>query len=256
MSRIDSIIDELPNIVSGTFFVVNESNRFVVDKINYHSLETCQGHLQISNLYFSYPNSPPLFSNFSLEVKPGERVGIMGQTGKGKTSLLKLFLRFYKPNEGVLYLDGKDIQTLNPDDVRKNICYINQRTSLFHTSIAKNISYGTTASEEDVYLILKKYNLLQVFHPDLSDDRACLSLQVQTNGSNISMGMQKVIFLVRGMLSKAPIYFIDEPFTSIDQATRSFVQHMIDVETRGKTVLVITHDTKGLDEVLDRMISL
>jgi ABC-type transport system involved in cytochrome bd biosynthesis fused ATPase/permease subunit len=79
---------------------------------------------------------------------------------------------------------------------------------------------------------------------------------IEHNGSNMSMGMQKVIFLTRGILKKAPIYFIDEPFTSIDHHTRLLVQHMIDVETKGKTVIIITHDIEDLDHILDRIIPL
>jgi ABC-type multidrug transport system fused ATPase/permease subunit len=256
VSRIDTVIDELTIHINNGVFVLNESRKYQLEKEEFNLIHYIKGELEVKNLTFSYDSTRNVFKDFSLKIKSGERIGILGQTGTGKSTLLKLFLRFYKIQPGVLFIDGVDIKTLNPDDIRQNICYINQRTILFNNTIAENIRYGSTATTEDVYTFLKKYNLLSVFHPDEVNDKKCLTLEVQSNGSNISLGMQKVIFLVRGMLQNAPIYFIDEPFTSIDKHTRKLVQNMIDLETKGKTVIIITHDTEGLDQIIDRFINL
>ncbi len=256
-SRVDSVIDELPNTLNKIFNLKNESHLYEFTSLETNPCPAVKGHIEIKNVSFAYKSQPNILTQFSLEIKPGERIGITGKTGSGKSTLIKLLLRFYSPKEGVLLLDGKDIQELNPDDIRKHMYYINQKTMLFNDTILENIRYGTQVSDTDVYDFLKTYNLLTVFQKESGDtDTNCLSLMVNTNGSNISMGMQKVIFLVRGMLNRAPIYFIDEPFTSIDGNTRNAVQHMIDVETKGKTVLIITHDINGLDTILDRIIPL
>lgn len=254
-ARIDSILEMLPTQLNKTFDLKLESSHYETNSIAYESISSTKGHLEVKNLTFAYKSSPTnkIFDNYSIEIKPGERVGITGKTGTGKSTLLKLFLRFYEPLDGVLLLDGKDIQTINPDDIRKHLYYINQKTMLFDDTILENIRYGTTKTEEEVYSILTRYNLLNVFQ---SNEPKILNRMVQTNGSNISMGMQKVIFLVRGMLQDVPVYFIDEPFTSIDENTRNSVQEMIDKETKGKTVVIITHDIKKLDTILDRIIPL
>ena len=124
---------------------------------------------------------------------------------------------------------------------------------LFNDTLLNNLRYGTMCTEEEVVAMLKKYDLESVFN-QRGDD--WLYTPVETNGSNISMGMQKVIFLVRGMLHKAPLYLIDEPFTSIDAHSRSKVLRLMAEETRGKTVLIITHDHEGLDQLLDETIVL
>lgn len=256
-ARIDNIIDRLPDVLTNAFYVRAESQRFLSIPETYERVDKAVGHLVVKDLSFSYPSSTnKIFDQFQLEIHPGERIAITGKTGSGKSTLLKLFLRFYKPHQGTLLLDGKDIQTLDPDDIRKHMYYINQKTMLFHESILNNIRYGTNATEEEVYSLLQNYQLLPIFYKESIPEQDCLSVMIEHNGSNMSMGMQKVIFLTRGILKKAPIYFIDEPFTSIDHHTRLLVQHMIDVETKGKTVIIITHDIEDLNHILDRIIPL
>jgi ABC-type multidrug transport system fused ATPase/permease subunit len=255
-ARVDSVIDEIPITLSKIFTLKNDAHLYEFNSLVTTPCPCVKGHIKIKNVSFSYKSLNNVLTNFSLEIKPGERIAIMGKTGTGKSTLVKLLLRFYRPHEGALFLDGKDIQELDPDDIRKNLYYINQKTMLFNDTILENIRYGTKSSDAEIYEFLKTYNLLTVFHPESESDTKCLSLIVNTNGSNISMGMQKVIFLVRGMLTKAPVFLIDEPFTSIDKETRHSVLHMINIETKGKTVLVITHDINGLDTILDRIIPL
>lgn len=255
--RIDSIVDRLPEVLTNVFYIQSESERFLSNPITYQKVDNTIGHLSVKDLSFSYPSSSnKIFDKFNLEIKNGERIAITGQTGSGKSTLLKLFLRFFNPNSGTLLLDGKDIQTLDPDDIRRHIYYINQKTTLFNESILYNIKYGSNATDEQIYSLLNTYQLLHIFYKESVPEHECLSVMVEHNGSNISMGMQKVIFLVRGILQKAPIYFIDEPFTSIDDHTRKLVQHMINIETKGKTVIIITHDILDLDKFLDRIIPL
>jgi ABC-type multidrug transport system fused ATPase/permease subunit len=257
ITRVDSMLEILPNNIMKLFDINDTSKSYITNTNHFESYPNIIGHLEIKDITFFYKSNPhhKIFDHYSLEIKQVERICMIGQTGKGKSTLVKLFLRFYEAQEGDIFIDGKNIKLIDPDDIRKNIYYINQKTVLFNDSILENLRYGTNISEEDVYSFLKKYDLFKVFEKvDTSDN--CLSFMIDNNGSTISMGMQKVIFLVRGMLQNVPVYFIDEPFTSIDEDTRDCVQNMIDKETKGKTVLIITHDVKGLDTILDRMISL
>jgi len=203
-----------------------------------------QGNIKIDDITFKYKDKP-IFENFSLDIKKGDRIGIIGETGRGKTTLMKLILNFYKPEKGNIYLDGMNVNEIDADDVRKNINYINQRTTLFNDTILNNMRYGNDSSDTDVIDFLKKY--------DLKYD---LNTIVEKNGTNISLGMQKIIFLVRGLLKNCNVFILDEPFSSIDQNTRKNVLRMIDETTRGRTVIVITHDIDGLNTILDRIVSM
>jgi ATP-binding cassette subfamily B protein len=168
---------------------------------------------------------------------------------------MKLLLGFYKPQEGKILLDGKNINTINPSDLRKNINYINQKTLLFKDSILNNMKYGNNKTDSDVINFLKKYNLLYIFKDCKKSPDTCLNNIIEINGTNISLGMQKIIFLVRGIMKQTPVYVFDEPLTSIDPSTRQNVINMIDKETKGKTVIIITHDNE-IGKIVNRQINL
>jgi len=157
-------------------------------------------------------------------------------------------LGFNTVEGGNIYLDGMNVNELDVDDIRHQINYVNQRTTLFNDTILNNMRYGNRATDEEVIDVLERHNLHRIF-PDLS-------MLVEKNGVNVSMGMQKVIFLVRGLLKKCSLVILDEPFSSIDPVTRQNVLKLIDEMTKGKTLIVITHDMDGLESILDRFVTL
>lgn len=247
-TRIDGTIDELTLNVNKVVNIQRDADNFMSEKVDYQPTTFISGNIQIKDISFGYDQKRTLFDNFSMEIKQGERVGIIGKTGSGKSTLLKLLLRLHKPNKGSILIDGKDIKTIDPDDLRRNMYYVNQRTALFHDTILNNMKYGTDATDEEVLHLLSRYELSSVFPDDNQ-----LSTMVISNGSNISLGMQKVIFLVRAVLRNPSVYLIDEPLTSIDAETRHAVCRLLDEKTKGKTVVIITHDTEGLEAMLDRI---
>jgi ATP-binding cassette subfamily B protein len=211
-------------------------------------LSNFQGNIKIDDISFKYGNSPYLFKDFSLDINRGERIGIIGQTGKGKSTLVKILLDFYKIEKGNIYLDGINYKDICLEDIRKNIHYINQKTILFNDTIYNNMKYGNNETDESILQFLKKYELDSIFYD--------LNKKIEKNGSMISMGMQKVIFLVRGILQKCAVLIFDEPFSGIDQNTRRLVLRMIDIETKNKTIIIITHDLEGIENILDKIIKL
>lgn len=210
-----------------------------------------RGNIRFDGISFRY-NDVYVFKDFSLDIHQGQRIGILGKTGKGKSTLMKLLLNFYPLESGAILLDGKELKEWDVDEVRSQVNYVNQKTNLFNDTILNNMRYGNDATDEEVLRVLLDYDLLKVFGPDVT----ALDKVVEKNGANISMGMQKTIFLVRGVLKDCSVFVFDEPFSGIDQRTRESVLRMIDERTKGKTVLVITHDRAGLETILDKMIEL
>lgn len=251
LSTIEGLIEDIPFIIM-TIGNINHAEPFLENvlktQIRESYIPNFEGNIKFDNISFKYENSPYLFENFSLDIKKGERIAIIGQTGKGKSTLVKILLDFYNINKGNIYLDGVNYKDIPIEDIRKNIHYINQKTILFNDTILNNMKYGNDKTDEDIINFLRKYKLDHIFYD--------LNKIIEKNGSMISMGMQKVIFLVRGILKNSPVIIFDEPFSGIDQNTRKLVLHMIDEETKGKTVIIITHDLEGIENIIDKIIEL
>jgi ABC-type multidrug transport system fused ATPase/permease subunit len=221
------------------------------------NLSNYNGSITFNNVSFSYkPEASKIFDNLSLTINPGDRIAIVSKSGSGKTTMMKLILSFYKPNGGTILLDGKNVNDIDPKEIRQKINYINQRTLLFQDTIMNNMKYGNTKTDEEIVSFLAKYDLLHIFRDCDKSPNTCLNAMVENNGTNISLGMQKIIFLVRGILKDdSTVYIFDEPLTSLDPSTRMKVLTMIKNETKGKTLLIITHD-KEVETIVDRMINL
>ena len=213
--------------------------------------------LEFRGVTFRYnETSPYILDDFSMKVKAGERVALVGQSGFGKTTTMKLLLGFYSIEKGEILINNVDINTIYLDDLRSRINYVNQKTLLLNDTVIANMQYGNQKSPEEIVDFLKKYNLLSIFCDSTISPTVCLDRIVERNGSNISLGMQKIIFLVRGILKdNVAVYVFDEPLTSVDPGTRRNVIRMLKEETGNKTVLIITHDQE-VEEIVDRVIKL
>jgi ATP-binding cassette subfamily B multidrug efflux pump len=262
ISTIETIAEDIPFYMM-TLGNVRYAEPFLENAIFSNTREKYipqfQGNIVFDRVSFRYNKDDPknILDDFSLTIKKGERIGIMGQTGKGKSTIIKLLLQFYKPDKGTIYLDGMNSNDINVDDIRKNINYINQKTVLFNDTIIANMKYGNDSTDKEIISLLLEYDLLHVFTKDKDEmSESILSTMVEKNGANISTGMQKVIFIVRGILKKCKVIIFDEPFSGIDQDTRQNVLRLIDENTKGKTTIVITHDFGGLENILDNMIEL
>ena len=228
-----------------------------------YQLENFKGNISIQNIWFRYPSSviatdeEPryILKDFTLDIPAKSKVAIVARSGSGKTTLMKLLLNFYSPEKGKILLDNIDLKDIDPISVRKNINYINQRTLLIKDTIMNNMKYGNDKSDEEVVQILNKYNLLKIFNPPENKPESCLQNMVEKNGINISMGMQKVIFLVRGILREGVVFIFDEPLTSIDSNTRNSVLNMIRDNTADKTLIIITHDME-VAKIVDRVVNI
>ena len=199
-------------------------------------------------------NDKMILRSLCLELKAGERIALTGQSGSGKSTLVKLVLGFMKLTSGKIFIDGIDVATLSIRDVRTHIHYINQRTHLFEETILNNMMYGTTATREDIINVLTAYDLWSIFDESGQASISSIERPVVLHGSNLSLGMQKVIIMIRGLFHPCSILFIDEPFTSLDQMTRTKMLRLIDHQTKGKTLCIITHDMDGIEQIVDRVV--
>ena len=225
---------------------------------NVSKLTKIKGTIDFNGIWFRYNTKDDRYvlKDFSLHIKEGSKIAIVSQSGYGKTTSMKLLLGFYKPEKGTILLDGININDFALNQLRTYINYVNQKTFLFHDTIMNNIKYGNTKSSQEIIDFLNKNQLLSIFCDGSSTAEQCLNKMVEKNGTNISMGMQKVIFLVRGILKdNTAVYIFDEPLTSIDPSTRQKVLNMIKNETVGKTVIIITHDTE-VSKIVDQTINL
>lgn len=216
-----------------------------------------QGNITLKNLNFSYlEGKSPIFDNFNLTIKKGDKVAVFGESGSGKTTLMKILLRLYPVKRNMVYLDGVDINDYDIGLLREKINYVNQRTLLFNSTILDNIAYGNGSSEKEIKQMINKYDLGSVFiNLDSGKDMGIHSSS-GVNGNNLSHGMQKVTMLLRGILKKnTSVYIFDEPLSGLDQITREKVVKMINNETKGKTVIIITHD-KEILKLTDQVVYL
>lgn len=211
------------------------------------------GHIEFKNVKYRYDksNNEFLFDGLNLDISGGKKVGLIGRSGSGKSTLMKMLIGLYKPEEGEIKIDGVNIQDMDFQYLRDNVNYINQKTNLFDETVLYNMLYGNDhVIEEELLKKLEQYKLMDVFS-DLPDG---VYANAGIHGGNLSGGMQKITLLMRGILKPGKITILDEPLAGLDSGTRMKVMDMILAETKGKTLIVITHDKEilpSLDRVVD-----
>ncbi len=213
-----------------------------------------KGSIQFTDLKYRYDKSDEefLFDNLNLELQGEKKYGLIGRSGSGKSSLMKLLVGLYTPESGYVKIDGVDINEIKLEYLRENVNYINQTTTTFNETVVYNMLYGNDhVTEKQLIDKLKKYKLDVVFS-ELSDG---VQSSAGLHGANLSGGMQKITMLMRGIMKKSKIVIMDEPLTGLDKHTRTKVIDMILSETRGKTLVIITHDEEILPH-MDKVINI
>lgn len=194
----------------------------------------------------------PIFEDFSLEIQPGERIGLVGISGSGKTTLTKLLLRFADVNDGEISIDGQNIKYVTQESLRKNIAYVPQETALFHRSIAENISYGKPdATMEEIVRAAKLANADE-FIKDLPEGYETL---VGERGVKLSGGQRQRVAIARAILKNAPVLVLDEATSALDSESEALIQSALRELIKGRTSIVIAHRLSTVMD-LDRIIVL
>jgi len=200
--------------------------------------------IKLENVSYRYDDkSDYILRNLNIYFKPENINVMMGKSGSGKTTIMKLIIKMYNPTKGEIYLDETNSKDICQKDIRNNIYYVNQRTILFDESVLYNLQYGNHTTKAVIVELLTKYDLLD-YYKTLQNG---IETSSGVNGSNLSLGMQKIIMVVRGILKpNKGIIIFDEPLTSLDKETREKIVQLIVNETKGKTVIIISHDPEIL----------
>jgi subfamily B ATP-binding cassette protein MsbA len=213
------------------------------------------GTVSFRNVSFKYPGtSHYIMKNFDLEVKADEKVAIVGTSGSGKTTAMKLLVGMYQLDEpgSSIYIDDTNINDIDATYLRKQVNYVNQRTQLFNKSILQNVQYGNPhITEAHVLSTLDEYGLDSVFHKL----KHGIHTNAGVNGGHLSLGMQKVTMLLRGLYKPAKIVILDEPLAGLDSKTRTKIMKCIMHLCKNKTLIVITHDHEIIP-LMDRVVNI
>lgn len=226
----------------------------IIDQTGAKDLSVKQGKILFSNVNYSYQDSPDILvlSNLTLNIADGEKVGLVGASGAGKTTITKLLLRFDDVSHGAIYIDGQDISHVTQTSLRKNISYVPQEPALFHRSLKENIAYGNlNANDKQVRAAAKKANALDFI--DKLPDR--LDTVVGERGVKLSGGQRQRIAIARAILKDAPILVLDEATSALDSESEKLIQDALVKLMKGRTSIVIAHRLSTIAK-LDRIIVL
>lgn len=225
----------------------------IKDPINPTPFIINKGKIEFNKVNFTHDeNERVLFDNFSLTVNPGEKVGIVGKSGSGKTSLTRLLLRFSDIDKGQILIDGQDITNVTQSDLRNAIAYVSQEPALFHRSLRENIAYGKPdANDDEILRAAEQANALDFIETSPKG----LDTVVGERGVKLSGGQRQRIAIARAILKDAPILVLDEATSALDSENEKLIQSALAKLMKGRTSIVIAHRLSTIAK-LDRIIVL
>lgn len=229
----------------------------ILDKPQALPLKVTRGEIKFEHVDFSYEAGKPLLNGFNLNIKPGEKVGLIGRSGAGKSTIVNLLLRFYEPQSGTISIDGQTVDSVTQESLRAQIGLVTQDTSLLHRSVRDNIIYGRPDATEAEMISAAERAEAAGFIPNLSDakGRRGYDAHVGERGVKLSGGQRQRIAIARVMLKDAPILLLDEATSALDSEVEAAIQESLDKMMEGKTVIAIAHRLSTI-AAMDRLIVL
>ena len=197
-----------------------------------------RGDIRITNLSFTYPHAKlPALTDVNMNIEEGETVAIIGGTGSGKTTLIKLLAGFYEPTEGTILFGGYDYSSLTADDVRSNISVALQKSMIFEGTIKDNVMMSKTdAGDEEVFHALETARMADY----VNSHKEGIYYELSQSGANLSGGQKQRINIARTIFKKSSVYVFDDSFSALDFLTESKLRRALSVELKGKTQIIIT----------------
>ncbi|AEY02023.1 putative ABC-type multidrug transport system, ATPase and permease component [Oceanimonas sp. GK1] len=253
MWEIGALFENIGTVIDG----MNTLSKSVAieDKANATDLTVSRGAIRFEDVTFHYGRDEPVIEHFNLDIKPGEKVGLVGRSGAGKSTLVNLLLRLHELEAGRITIDGQDITTVTQHSLRGQIGMVTQDTSLLHRSIRENILYGRPdAAEQDMIAASRQahaHDFIQSLED--KDGHRGYDAQVGERGIKLSGGQRQRIGIARVLLKDAPILVLDEATSALDSEVEAAIQESLYQLMEGKTVIAIAHRLSTI-AAMDRLV--
>ncbi|WP_330683240.1 ABC transporter ATP-binding protein [Peptacetobacter sp.] len=217
------------------FLAEEEEDQTVINPVNINNIE---GNIEFEHVNFGYKENKTIINDFSINVKKGQKIAIVGPTGAGKTTIIKLLMRFYDVNSGSIKIDGHDIRNFNRSELRELFGMVLQDTWLFNASIRENIKFGKLSATDDEIISAAKSANVHHFIKTLNDG---YDMVLDEEASNVSQGQKQLLTIARAILADPKILILDEATSSVDTRTELLIQKAMDRLMEGRTSFVIAH---------------
>ncbi len=254
---ISTISSSLPDLVH-YMGVLNETDSFLEEIYKQDenakkkpSIKINSGKIQFKDLNFGYNKDELLFKHFNLTIQNNQKVCIIGHSGNGKSTLIKLLMGYYPVENGSIYLDGNDINDFDLNSLRSQISYVNQNNKLFNGSIYQNIQYGNKLSKEDIDKLVKRLEIKNIYS-NLKDG---FESDVGIGGDKLSGGQKQLVHILRAFGNKNKIIILDEPTGAIDPENKQTILKVLKELSKNSTMILITHD-ESIMNMCDRIIKI
>ena len=255
VSQLASIVNQLQSTAAAAeriFELIDEEEEVDLDKepSAHIDVDNAKGHVSFENVSFGYKKGEPVIKDFTFDAKPGQRVAIVGHTGAGKTTIVKLLMRFYELDGGRITIDETDITDLSRDNLRELFGMVLQDTWLYNDTIRENIRYGNReATDEEVEAAAKAAHIDHF----VKTQSKGYDMEINEEASNISAGQKQLLTIARAFLADAPILILDEATSSVDTRTEALIQKAMANLMHGRTSFIIAHrlsTIKDADHIL------
>lgn len=246
-NEVTGVLTQLQTAIAaaGRVFDVLDAEDEPKDKPDSIKVENCKGNVKIENVNFSYVKDKPLIKNFSLDVKSGSHIAIVGPTGCGKTTFINLLMRFYDTDSGKISVDGVDIKDMERDELRKLYGMVLQDSWLFCGTIMENLKYGNPNATDEEVIEAAKAAYAHSFIRRMPDG---YDTMISEGGGNLSQGQKQLLCIARAMLSNPTMLILDEATSSIDTLTEIRVQKAFAKIMQGRTSFVVAHRLSTIKE--------
>jgi ATP-binding cassette subfamily B multidrug efflux pump len=254
-SRITEIFEDIGVVQEGMLTIAQPLQ--LPDPAGAKPLAVRTGRIDFKKVSFGYGRDIGVLQNFNLTIQPGEKIGLVGRSGAGKSTVVNLLLRFFHVEDGAILIDGQDIAGLTQESLRAQISVVTQDTSLLHRSIRANIRYGRPAASDDEIERAAKLAHAHDFILDLEDwqGRRGYDAHVGERGVKLSGGQRQRVAIARVILKNAPILVFDEATSALDSEVEAAIQSSLGTLMQGKTVIAIAHRLSTIAQ-MDRLVVL
>lgn len=236
-AQIANVMQSMAAAAERTFEFLNEDEeiQFAENPVNPNEIK---GEVSFENVHFGYTEDKTIINDFSVEIKQGQKVAIVGPTGAGKTTIVKLLMRFYDINSGTIKIDGKDINDFNRGDLRSIFGMVLQDTWLFNGSIIDNLRYSKLDASDEEVIKAAKLAHVDNFVKTLPDG---YNMELNEEANNISQGQKQLLTIARAILADPKILILDEATSSVDTRTEVLIQKAMENLMEGRTSFIIAH---------------